>query len=134
MNSQIFPITDGPQILAGLKLRPFTLGTMELCRQLNLSMFCDGEVPEDTNERVRQVAAYLFIQSEPLALVLAMVDSKDFDRECLRPFKFRLTPAVIDAAIDVIGKNLQGAGEMVVEVEQKPSMAGAKEETAPPNS
>ena len=39
----------------------------------------------------------------------------------------------LDAAIELIGKNLSAVGEMVVDVEPKPAVPGAKAETPPPN-
>ena len=122
-------ITDGPVDLAGLKLRPFTLGTLDLCRQLGLTMFVDGSVPTDSAERMRQVAAYLFIQSEPLDTVLKAVDDLGFEKTHLRPFKFRLTPDVIGAAMALIEKNLSAAGAAVVDIEPR-----GKADDPPPNS
>jgi hypothetical protein len=115
-----------------MHLRAFTLGTLELCRQLGLTMFLDGEVPENARERSRQVAAYLFIQSGPLDEVLSAIDGGTFDR-ALRLFQFRLTPAALEAAIALIQKNLEGTGAMVVEIEAKPGAGGANEDTPPPN-
>jgi hypothetical protein len=132
MSGQL-PITHGGQELGELRLRPFTLGTMEICRQLGLTMFFDGVTPQDEVERVRQVAAYLFIQSEPLDKVLRAVDDEDFEKKHLRVFKFRLTPAVLDAAIEMIAKNLGAVGDMVVEVEPRPLPSGATPEDPPPN-
>lgn len=125
-------ITDGPQELAGMKLRPFTLGTLELCQQLGLTLFSGGAVPESVTERMRQVAAYLYIQSEPLEAVLKAVDSPDFDAVHLRPFKFRLTPGVVDAAWALIEENLSKAGAAVVEI--APRAGSDKGEQPPPNS
>lgn len=125
-------VTDGPRELAGMELRPFTLGTLELCQQLGLTLFSGGGVPEGAAERLRQVAAYLFIQSEPLEDVLHAVDSPDFDQVHLRPFKFRLTPGVVDAAWALIEENLSKAGAAVVEIAPRPG--SDKGESPPPNS
>jgi hypothetical protein len=123
-------LTDGPVEIEGLKLRPFTLGTFDLCRQLGLTMFSEGTVPADAADRLRQVAAYLFIQSEPLEAVLRAVDDPLFELAHLRPFKFRLTPEVIPAAMALIEKNLTAAGRAVVDIEPRP---GGKADDPPPN-
>jgi len=127
------PLTEGPQALGGLKLRPFTLGTLEICRRVGLSMFTAGQLPEDAGERARQVSAFLFIQSEPLDEMLAAVSSTERFNDALLRFQFRLTPAILDDGVALIEKNLQGTGEMVVEIEPKPQADGAREETPPPN-
>lgn len=124
-------VTDGPQNLAGLQLRPFTLGTLELCRQLGLTIFTEGAVPDDPMDRLEQTAAYLYLQSEPLESVLRAVDDPDFRKKHLRPFKFTLTPEALQDAWALIEGNLSRAGKAVVEIEPRP---GAKGDDPPPNS
>lgn len=125
-------ITDGVQELAGLSLRPFSLGTLELCQQLGLTLFSGGGVPSDAAERMRQVAAYLFVQSEPLAEVLKAVDAPDFEQAYLRPFKFRLTPGVVERAWGLIEENLSRAGAAMVAIEPRPGRDSG--DAPPPNS
>ncbi len=124
-------LTDGPQEISGLKLRPFTLGTLDLCRELGLTIFSEGKVPLDSVERMRQIAVYLFIQSEPLDAVLKAVEEPEFEKNHLRLFKFRLTPGAVEAAWSLIERNLSHAGAAVVDIEPRP---GAKGDDPPPNS
>lgn len=124
-------VTDGPQELCGLRLRPFSLGTLDLCRQLGLTMFSEGKVPADAADRMHQVAAYLFVQSEPLEDVLRAADDPDFEKAYLRPFKFRLLPGTMEKAWSLIEDNLSRAGEASVDIEPKP---GIKLADPPPNS
>lgn len=74
-------------MVAGLKLRPFSLGTLNLCRRLGLSLFTgaqDAEVCDE--EKQRQIVAFLFLQSRPMDEVLRAVRSTNFDDEHLLEF------------------------------------------------
>ena len=129
-----FPITDGQDFLASLPLRPHTLGTRELCAKLGLTMFVGGTIPKQPEERIRQIAGYLFIQSQPLPVVLSAAKSADFYNDHLLPWMFRLTPGVITQAMDLIEANMNAIDARTVDVEPKPAIPGARQEDPPPNS
>src|SRR4051812_27808223 len=61
-----------PLQVGNLTLRPFSLGTLSLCRTLNLDMITGDRAAEelDDNEKQMQIVAFLFIQSQPLDQVL----------------------------------------------------------------
>lgn len=128
------PVAEGKQQIFGMELRPFTIGTFELCKRHNLTMLIDGVVPEDVTERMRQVSIYLYIQSQPFDEMLERIESPDFETNYLRRFQFSITPAMLEEAVELIGKNLMGAGEMSIEVQERASLRDGKEESPPPNS
>jgi hypothetical protein len=118
--------------VAGLKLRPFSLGTLNLCRRLKLTLFTgqpEAELSDD--EKQRQIIAFLFLQSRPLDEVLRAVRSPDFDDEHLLPFSLTLPLSAIPEAVAEIQRIMDSAGAAVVEIEAKP---GCKSDSPPPNS
>lgn len=119
-------------MVAGLKLRPFSLGTLNLCRRLGLTLFTgqqDDGVSDD--EKQRQIVAFLFLQSRPMDEVLRAVRSPDFDDDYLLPFSLTLPLSTIPDAVSEIQRIMDAAGAAVVEIERKP---GAQTDDAPPNS
>ena len=56
--------------VGSLRLRPFSLGTLNVCRQLGLTLFLDGEADLDDAEKQRQIVAFAWAQSAPLPEVL----------------------------------------------------------------
>jgi hypothetical protein len=124
--------TEPPGLIAGLKLRPFSLGTLNLCRRLGLTLFtgqAGGDVSDE--EKQRQIVAFLFIQSRPLDEVLRAVRAERFDEDFLLPFSLTLPLSAIPEAVAEIGRIMDAAGAAAVEIERKP---GAGAEDAPPNS
>ncbi len=64
---------DGAKEVAGITLRPFTLGSLQAARKLGLQLFSDevieGEL--ETGQEEREMVAFAWIQSAPLSEVLA---------------------------------------------------------------
>jgi len=125
---------DGtPTAAAGLRLRPFSLGTLNLCRQLGLTLFTDSKADESISdeERQRQIAAFAWLQSAPLKEVLQVVRSGTW-QEAVNEFEFSLSVETIPALVAEIGRIATLAAAAAVEVVPKP---GASEgEGAPPKS
>ena len=67
--------------IAGLKLRPFSAGTLTLARKLKLSVVTGEGIADLSNEdKQKQLTTLLFIQAAPLDTVLkaVAVARKDF--------------------------------------------------------
>jgi len=122
-----------PAEMFGLKLRPFSLGSMQICRKLKLTMLTGDAKPEDLSEEEQQVqiVAFLFIQSKPVPDVLSAIRSPNFRDDVLLPFSMELPLAAIPAAVEEIKRVMNEAGAAYVEVQPKPD---EKPEDAPPNS
>ena len=122
-----------PAEMFGLKLRPFSLGSMQLCRKLRLTMLTGDAKPEDLSEEEQQlqIVAFLYIQSKPVPEILRAIQSPNFRDEVLLPFSMELPLAAIPEAVEEIKRVMNEAGAAYVEVQQKP---GEKPEDAPPNS
>lgn len=123
---------DGEIDFHGMTLRPLTIGTMEVCRDRGLTLFSGETV--SPQEQIRQTAAYLWIQSEPLESVLASIREglapEDWFKKYILPFMFRISPKALESASVLIMDNVERVGLSVVEVVAKP---GHDEETDPPN-
>lgn len=95
--------TEPATQIAGLKLRPFSAGTMTLCRQLNLSVVIGGaELSEE--EKQKQLVALLFIQSAPLervkaAVKLARENYQAFLDDYILPFEMELPVSALPKII-----------------------------------
>jgi len=132
--AQVFIAGTGE--IAGFKCRPFSLGTLTASRILGLSKIVgDSDGPCKDWRIERQMAALLYIQSQPLEDVeqliqLAMSDFKKFDSRLLT-FEMGIP---IDALNDFATK-LAGDSNAVeqaqFDIESKP---GDRVETDPPNS
>lgn len=116
--------------VGGLHLRPFSLGTLNVCRQLNLTLFLDGEAELDDDEKQRQIVAFAWVQSAPLAEVLAALRN-DTARERIAEFEFQLDLATLPELIVEIQRISELAAAAAVEVAPKPGRSG--EDDAPPN-
>lgn len=67
--------------IGGLRLRPFSLGTLNVCRQLDLTLFLDGEAELGDEEKQRQIVAFAWVQSAPLTEVLAALRTEPRTKE-----------------------------------------------------
>ena len=69
----------------GITLRPFSAGTLTICRALGLTMVVGGdkEVVEalSADDKQRQLTTFLFIQSQPLDVVKKAVKLAREDRQ-----------------------------------------------------
>jgi hypothetical protein len=125
-NEQSF--TDGTKLVAGITLRPFTIGTLSLCRQLKLSMFT-GEGDGGGQDNQRQIMAFAWAQSAPLALVLQAIRSGKWV-EAVEEFEFSVLPSQINEIVNEVNRVSLAVKAATVEVEQKPNSGT---EDAPPN-
>jgi hypothetical protein len=126
-----------PQIkeIGDFKLRPFTLGSVTLCKKLGLSQFTGEktDAPMDQVEQLRQVSGFLFIHCEPVERVLRAVrDQSKLEEELLR-YQLQIPLSIVPEVMDEI----QRVGDMTaaasVEIVEKPARAGANQESPPGN-
>lgn len=111
--------------VAGLRLRPFSIGTYNLIQRLKIKL--DGDLSEA--EQMRNLAALAWIQSAPIPEVLKAVHTGKAD-EAIDAFMFSIDLTRIgelSAELNRIGEQVTAAS---FEVQPKP---GEKEEDTPPN-
>lgn len=124
--------TQAPAEIAGLKLRPFSLGSLSICRRLKLTMLT-GEADAETlseDEKQQQIVAFLYVQSQPIPEVLKAIQSSRFFDETVLPFSLSLPMEAFPEAIREIQRVIDSASAAFVEVQPKPD---EKPEDAPPN-
>ena len=124
--------TQAPAEIAGLKLRPFSLGSLSICRRLKLTMLT-GEADAETlseDEKQQQIVAFLYVQSQPIPEVLKAIQSPRFFDETALPFSLSLPMEAFPEAIREIQRVIDSASAAFVEVQPKPD---EKPEDAPPN-
>jgi len=121
---------SGETKVGSLRLRPFSLGTLNVCRQLGLSLFLDGEADLDEAEKQRQIVAFAWAQSAPIAEVLGALRSGETE-ERIAEFEFRIEVGDLPVLIQEIRRVSELAAAAAVEVAPKPGRSG--EEEAPPN-
>lgn len=118
---------EGGSTVAGLKLRPFTVGSANKCKAMKLTLFLgEGEGELTTQE---QVAAFAWMQSAPLPLVVSSVRDGSWPLH-VELFEFTLTMEQIGLLISEISRITAQAGAAGVTVIPQPSTPGA--ETAQP--
>ncbi len=124
----------------GITLRPFSAGTLTICRALGLTMVVGGDKEQvealSADDKQRQLTTFLFIQSQPLDVVkkavkLAREDRQAFEDEYLLPFELELPVTAMFAAMQQLETNLTAIEAAQIEVLSRPS--GKKETTPPPN-
>lgn len=120
-------------LVGGNRLRPFSLGTLNLCRQLKLTLFTDAQADEKLSEeeRQRQIAAFAWMQSEPLKEVLRAVRAGTWE-DAVTEFEFNLSVDTIPTLVAEIGRIATLAAAAAVEVVPKPG--GGEDKDAPPKS
>lgn len=124
--------TQASAEIAGLKLRPFSLGSLSICRRLKLTMLT-GEADAETlseDEKQQQIVAFLYVQSQPIPEVLKAIQSPRFFDETVLPFSLSLPMEAFPEAIREIQRVIDSASAAFVEVQPKPD---EKPEDAPPN-
>lgn len=122
--------TDDETVIGSLRLRPFSLGTLNVCRQLNLTLFLDGEVELSDEEKQRQIVAFAWAQSAPLSEVLKALRSGETE-DRIAEFEFRMDVGDLPELIREIQRISELAAAAAVEVAPKPGSSG--DEDAPPN-
>jgi len=121
---------EGPTQIGELHLRSLSLGTINLCRQLNLSLFLDEQVELSDEEKQRQLIAFAWMQSAPLPEVLEAVRTRKV-QERLDEFAFSLSIDMLPALMTEVSRISSLAAAAAVEVAPKPG--DRTEEGAPPN-
>jgi hypothetical protein len=122
--------TETETMIGGLRLRPFSLGTLNVCRQLDLTLFLDGEAELGDEEKQRQIVAFAWVQSAPLTEVLAALRTGT-GNERIAEFEFQLDVAALPELITEIQRISELAAAAAVEVAPKPGHS--REDDAPPN-
>ncbi len=126
---------------SGITLRPFSAGTLTLCRALGLSMVVGGDKEQiealSADDKQRQLTTFLFIQSQPLDVVkkavkLAREDRQAFEDEYLLPFELELPVTAMFTAMTQLENNLTAIEAAQIEAVTRPT-GSKKEPTPPPN-
>jgi len=124
-----------------LTLRPFSAGTLTLCRALGLTMIAGASKEQldalTADEKQRQLTTFLFIQSQPLDVVkkavkLAREDHQTFEDEYLLPFELELPVTAMFTAMAQLDNNLTAIEAAQIEIVTWPT-GSKKEATPPPN-
>ena len=120
----------------GITLRPFSAGTLTLCRALGLTMVIGGDKEQiealSHEDKQRQLTTFLFLQSQPLDVVkkavkLAREDRQAFEDEYLLPFELELPVTAMFTAMAQLETNLTAVEAAQIEVLSRPG--GRKEGT-----
>ncbi|NDD52834.1 hypothetical protein EBZ39_02970 [bacterium] len=122
-------IEEGGKV-GSLTLRPFSLGTLNLCRRLNLTLFLDGSEEISDDEKQRQIVAFAWFQSQPLKTVLAAIRQGSHE-DAIAEFEFGLSVSDLPALLAEIQRIGEMASAAAVEVEAKPG--SSVDEGAPKN-
>jgi hypothetical protein len=121
--------SEGEQQIGKLRLRPFTIGTLSICRQLKLTMFIGSEEGTPELDQQRQIMAFAWAQSAPLGEVLRCIRTGKWV-EAVEEFEFEIEPSQVNEIVAEINRISQSVKAAAVEVEEKP---GHGTENAPPN-
>jgi len=123
----------------GITMRPFSAGTLTLCRVLGLSMITGASKEElealSADEKQRQLTTFLFVQSQPLDLVKKAVKAARenraaFEEEYLLPFELELP---VTAMFETMQQLEQSLGSIeAAQIEVLPRPGGCKKEATPP--
>ena len=133
----ITPATEA----GGITLRPFSAGTLTICRALGLTMVVGGDKDQvaalSADDKQRQLTTFLFIQSQPLdvvkkAAMLARENRQAFEDEYLLPFELDLPVTAMFTAMQQLEQNLTAIEAAQIEAITRPS-GSKKEPTPPPN-
>jgi hypothetical protein len=123
--------SEGASVVSGFELRPMSIGVLNQCRKMGLSMFVgtsDEEVDDD--EKLFQMCACLWLLSQPIPQVLAAV-REDRWRAEVELFQFSVELSALPGLVREITRISQQANAATVEVAPKP---GGAEKDQPPNS
>jgi len=126
----------GSAKIAGLECRPFSLGTLTAARLLGLSrVIGESDGPCKDWRMERQMAALLFIQSQPLPDVQELVrfakDDADALDERLLAFELEIPLNALTDLADQIEADSGAVAAAQFDLEAKP---GERSEAEPPNS
>ena len=115
----------------GLKLRPFTAGSYIIAERRGLSLFTGDSKGADNPEQLRQVMAFLYMQSAPLQEVLSASRNTEKWNDAVDLFALSVPVSAIPKAMELITILCEQAGAATVETIAKPGSSSS--ETPPPN-
>jgi len=124
-----------------LKLRPFSAGTLTLCRKLKLSMIlgsAEDKAALSDEEKQRQLTTFLFIQAAPIETVkkaakLARENITAFEEEYLLDFELNLPVNAMTQAIEHLAAGIEQVGNAQFETLPREDAGGGRSKQAPPN-
>jgi hypothetical protein len=125
-------LLEGSRTIAGIKLRPFSFGTLEACERLKLTLFTSpaGAAELLPSEVRRQIVAFAWVQSaDPETVCDAMTDGNA--ERLINRFQFTLGVDCVDELIAEVTRIASAVKSVGVEVMPKPGRGN--EETPPPN-
>jgi len=139
---QLDVFIDPPPEAGALKMRPFSAGTLTLCRKLGLTMIlgnADDKAALSDEEKQRQITAFLFIQSAPIETVkkaakLAREDRAAFEDQILLDFELNLPVGAMAKAVEQLAAGIEGIGVAQFETVPREESPGGRQESPPPNS
>jgi len=119
--------------VCGLRLRPFTIGTMQACKALGLSLFTDPEAVKSLtqDEANRQVVALGWIQSADRREVVESIADGTAEKK-ISLFAWDITLEGVEALVAEVMRISGMVQKASVEVIQKPSSSSSKD-NPPPN-
>lgn len=125
-----------------LKLRPFSAGTLTLCRKLKLTMIlgtAEDKAALSDEEKQRQLTTFLFLQCAPLETVkkaakLAREDMTAFEDQYLLDFELNLPVGAMAQAVEQLASGIEHVGAAQFETVPREDGSGGRVETPPPNS
>jgi hypothetical protein len=138
---QIDAIIEPAPEAGTLKLRPFSAGTLTLCRKLKLTMIlgsAEDKASLGDEEKQRQLTTFLFIQAAPIETVkkaakLAREDFAAFEDQYLLDFELSLPVGAMTQAVEQLVTGIEQVG--AAQFETVPRETGsATPEKAPPNA
>ncbi len=120
----------------GLELRPFTFGTLQLCRKLGLDIFTgereatESEDGEFDGDSLNQIQTFIWLQSQPVKHVLRCVKDGTWEDEVLE-FAFGLELSDMNDIMTSINE-IGDVASTAVDVVEKPEPEGSSSEGTPP--
>ena len=126
----------------GITLRPFSAGTLTLCRALGLTMITGATKEQieamSADEKQRQLTTFLFIQSQPLDVVKKAVKTARenraaFEEEYLLPFELDLPVTAMFETMHQLDQSLVSIEAAQIEVLPRPGGRSKEVASPPPN-
>jgi len=120
----------------GLELRPFTFGTLQLCRKLGLDIFTgereatEGEDGDFDGDSIQQIQTFIWIQSQPIKDVLRAVKDGTWEDEVME-FSFGLELSDMNDIMTSINE-IGDVASTAVDVVEKPQPETSSSESPPP--
>jgi hypothetical protein len=126
---------EGPIQIQDLKLRPFSIGTLNLCRKLKLTLFTGDANASDLSDEdsLHQLTTFAWMQSAPIPEVLKHTREGTHAAQ-VEEFAFGLSMESLSDLTQQIARLAKQSAAAVVKVEPKPKKDGGKEEGEPPKS